>query len=76
MPVKGLKSDMIEEQKSGIKNSELKPVALVLAGYDKVDSETRRRRKKEITEAYDADELYFGQNKFLHTLAGKPVIQF
>ena len=47
MPVEGLKSDMIEEKKSGIKNTESKPVALILAGYDKVDSEAKRRRKKE-----------------------------
>ena len=42
------------------------PIALILAGYDKVDSETKKIRKKEIAEAYDPDELYFGQNKFLH----------
>ncbi len=57
-------------------NPALKPVALILAGYDKLDPETKKKRSREIEEAYDKDELYFGRNKFLHQLAGKPVIQY
>lgn len=53
-----------------------KPAALILAGYDKVGDETKKKRNKEIIEAYDGDELYIGQNKFLQTLAGKPIIQY
>jgi hypothetical protein len=62
---------------SGIsKVSKSKPVALILAGYDKLDSETRRKRRREIIEAYDGDEIYMGRNKFLHNIAGKPIIQY
>jgi len=50
--------------------------ALILAGYNKIDHESRKVRKKEIIEAYDGDEIYLGQNKFLKKLAGKPVIQY
>ncbi len=71
-----LKSDMTKEKKSVTEITKSKPVALILAGYDKVDSETKKRRNKEIREAYDGDELYIGQNKFLHTLARKPLIQY
>lgn len=53
-----------------------KPVALLLAGYDKLDSKRKLRRKKEIIESYDGDEIYIGNNKFLYDLAGKPVIQY
>ncbi len=65
-------------QGSGITKSvsKSKPVALILAGYDKLDSETRRKRRKEIIEAYDGDEIYMGRNKFLHNIAGKPIIQY
>ncbi|MCU0822643.1 MAG: hypothetical protein MUC95_09275 [Spirochaetes bacterium] len=57
-------------------NPGLKPVALILAGYDKLDSETKKKRSREIEEAYDKDELYFGRNKFLHKLAGRTVIEY
>ncbi len=56
--------------------STMKPIALILAGFDKVDSETKKKKKKEIEEAYESGELYYGQNKFLHTLGGKPIIQY
>jgi len=52
------------------------PVALILAGYNKVDSATRIKKNREIMEAYDGEELYMGQNKFLYNLAGHPVIQY
>ncbi len=58
------------------KDNDMKPVALILAGYNKVDFETRRKETKELNEAYDGDIIYMGQNKFLHDLAGKPVIQY
>ncbi|MBP7583275.1 MAG: hypothetical protein KBA61_04520 [Spirochaetes bacterium] len=53
-----------------------KPLALILAGYDKPDRKTMIRRKKQIIEAYDGDEIFIGKNKFLQDLAGKPVIQY
>ncbi|MFC1668982.1 hypothetical protein ACFL20_01205 [Spirochaetota bacterium] len=53
-----------------------KPNALILAGYDKVDHKIKIKRKKEIIETYDGDEIYIGKNKFLYTLAGKPIIQY
>lgn len=52
-----------------------KPLALILAGYDKPDRKTMIKRKKQIIEAYDGDEIFIGKNKFLQDLAGKPVIQ-
>ncbi|MBN2041591.1 MAG: hypothetical protein JW864_16255 [Spirochaetes bacterium] len=52
------------------------PVALILAGYNKVDPETKKKAIQELNEAYDGDIIYMGQNKFLHDLAGKPVIQY
>src|SRR4030042_4631170 len=51
------------------------PVGLILAGYNKVDSATKKRKNKEIMEAYD-EEIYMGENKFLHPLCGKPIIQY
>ena len=57
------------------KNEIEKPLALILAGYDKPDRKTMIKRKKQITEAYDGDEIYIGKNKFLQDLGGKPVIQ-
>jgi len=53
----------------------MKPLALILAGYDKPDRKTMIKRKKQIIEAYDGDEIFIGKNKFLQDLAGKPVIQ-
>lgn len=55
---------------------ELKPVALILAGYDKFDSRTKLKKMQEIIEAYDGDVIYMGHNKFLHRLEGKPIIQY
>lgn len=65
-----------QQSRQGERESSLKPVALILAGYDKFDADTRRRKRKEIREAYDGDEIYLGRNKFLNTIAGKPVIQY
>jgi len=56
--------------------SNLPPVALILAGYDKVDKKTKMKKKQEIIESYDGDEIYIGNNKFLYELGGKPVIQY
>ncbi len=58
-----------------MKGNNKKPLALILAGYDKPDRKTMIKRKKQIIEAYDGDEIYIGKNKFLQDLAGKPVIQ-
>ncbi|MGB4269115.1 MAG: hypothetical protein WBK20_08040 [Spirochaetota bacterium] len=55
---------------------EHKPIALILAGFDKPDRKTMIKRKKQIIEAYDGDSIFIGKNKFLQTLAGKPVIQY
>ncbi|HOO71432.1 MAG TPA: hypothetical protein PK926_06690 [Spirochaetota bacterium] len=55
---------------------DLPPVALILAGYNKIDAETKRKSSKELREAYDGDIIYMGENKFLRPLAGKPVIQY
>ena len=55
---------------------ELKPVALILAGYDKFDSRTKLKKMQELIEAYDGDVIYMGHNKFLHRLEGKPIIQY
>ncbi|HOT44880.1 MAG TPA: hypothetical protein PLM53_09830 [Spirochaetota bacterium] len=56
--------------------SDKKPVALIFAGYNKVDTATRKKTIEEIKEAYDGEEIYIGDNKFLHQLAGRPVIQY
>ncbi len=58
------------------KSVQLKPVALILAGYDKFDAITKRRHRKEIREAYDGEDIYLGENKFLHLLSGKPIIEY
>lgn len=63
------------ETPNEIKNDS-EPVALILAGYNKVDSVTREKEIQELNEAYEGDIIYIGQNKFLHDLAGKPVIQY
>lgn len=58
------------------KENKQKPIALILAGFDKPDRKTMIKRKKQIIEAYDGDSIYIGKNKFLQTLAGRPVIQY
>jgi hypothetical protein len=59
------------------KQLNLKPVALILAGFNKIDSEKKKKKIiEEMQEAYDGEIIYIGQNKFLKNLAGKPVIQY
>ena len=53
-----------------------RPVALILAGYNKVDSAYRRKYKKEIKESYEGEDIYIGENKFLYQISGKPIIQY
>lgn len=53
-----------------------KPYAIILAGYDKPDRKTMIKRKREIIESYEGDEIFIGKNKFLQDVAGKPVIQY
>jgi len=55
---------------------DMPPVALILAGYNKFDPETRKKRYRELMEAYEGDVIYMGENKFLRPLGGKPVIQY
>lgn len=56
--------------------SAARPIALIMAGYNKVDFMTKRMLRREIQEAYDGDELYIGKNKFLIQLGGKPILQY
>jgi len=63
----------MKEKKNKI--SEKKPVALILAGYNQVNYKVRKKKNKEIMEAY-GHEIYIGQNKFLHDLNGKPVMHY
>ncbi len=58
------------------KENKQKPIALILAGFDKPDRKTIIKRKKQLIQAYDGDVIFIGKNKFLQTLAGKPVIQY
>jgi bifunctional N-acetylglucosamine-1-phosphate-uridyltransferase/glucosamine-1-phosphate-acetyltransferase GlmU-like protein len=53
-----------------------KTIALILAGKYKFDLITKRKHRKEIREAYDGEEIYLGENKFLYMLAGKPIIEY
>lgn len=53
-----------------------KPIAMILAGYNKMSKRARKKMLKEIKEEYDGEEIYMGTNKFLYKLAGKPVIQY
>jgi hypothetical protein len=53
-----------------------RPYAIILAGYDKPDRRTMIKRKREIVESYEGDEIFIGKNKFLQDIAGKPVIQY
>ena len=52
------------------------PIALILAGYNKVNSAYRKKYAKEIRESYEGEELYIGENKFLYQISGKPIIQY
>ncbi len=52
-----------------------KPLALILAGYDKLDLKTRRKKLEEIKKAYH-ESLFIGRNKFLKDLNGQPVIKY
>ncbi len=52
------------------------PVALILAGYNRVDHATRREYEREIKESYDGEELYMGKNKFLYSVKGRPIISY
>ncbi len=76
MPVRSSALASSEKKITQNRNINLKPVALILAGYSEIDSETKRKKMKELEEAYDGEVIYMGQNKFLHNLAGKPVIQY
>jgi hypothetical protein len=58
------------------KRKAMPPVAMILAGYDKMARAKRKQKKEEIRQAYDGDEIFIGQNKFLRDLNGKPVIQY
>jgi hypothetical protein len=59
------------------KEINLKPIALILAGFNKIDSEKKKKKIiEEMQEAYDGEVIYIGQNKFLKNLAGKPIIQY
>ena len=52
------------------------PVALILAGYNKIDMAYKKKYAKEIKESYDGEEIYIGENKFLYQISGKPIIQY
>jgi len=67
---------MSSKKQTSSKTKEMKPVALILAGYDKFDSKTKLKKMQELIEAYDGDIIYMGHNKFLHRLEGKPIIQY
>ncbi len=67
---------MADEKKQNNNKPDSRPYALILAGYDKVDKKTKMKRRQEIIESYDGDEIYIGNNKFLYDLGGKPVIQY
>jgi hypothetical protein len=68
------------DQKSIINSAEKEqnkgPIALILAGYNKVDPKTKRKEMRELRKAYKDDIIYLGQNKFIQELAEKPVIQY
>jgi hypothetical protein len=64
-------------KKTSKKNVKSEPVALILAGFNKIDSKKKEKKIiEEMQEAYDGEIIYIGQNKFLKNLAGKPVIQY
>ena len=72
MKIENNKKDSILSRNYGTKK---KPIALILAGYNKPSLRMRRMIDKEMLASYGKGELYTGQNKFLLPLAGKPVIQ-
>ena len=59
-----------------MKEKTYQPIALILAGYNKVDSAYRKKYIKEIKASYDGEELYIGENKFLYQIEGKHIIQY
>ncbi|PKL40112.1 MAG: hypothetical protein CVV44_07820 [Spirochaetae bacterium HGW-Spirochaetae-1] len=67
---------MTSDDNTSSTNTTGKPMALVLAGYNRFDPVTKKKYKSEIQEAYDGEEIYLGENKFLYMLAGKPVIHY
>jgi len=67
---------MRKKQGSAAPAAGKKPIALILAGYDRLDARTKRQKKKEMLEAYDGEVIYMGHNKFLRNLAGRPIIQY
>ncbi|MBN2401004.1 MAG: hypothetical protein JXN64_01255 [Spirochaetes bacterium] len=72
------KPSTLRRQKRTVKKkSNLKPVALILAGYNKIASKKKKKRFiEEMQEAYDGEIIFIGQNKFLKNVAGMPVIQY
>jgi hypothetical protein len=76
MPVSSAIIEAPQKKAQPHKKNSSKPVALILAGYSKIDSETKRKKIQEMQKAYDGEVIYMGQNKFLHNLAGKPVMQY
>ncbi len=58
------------------RNNKERTVALILAGYDKIDPKTKRKRKKELKEYYDGEIIYLGRNKFLEKIGHKTVLQY
>ena len=52
------------------------PIALILAGYNKIDSAYKKKYAKEIKDSYEGEEIYIGENKFLYQILGKPIIQY
>ncbi len=59
-----------------VKNkSSQKPLALILAGYDKLDLKTRKKKQEEIQKAYN-ESLFIGRNKFLQKINDKPIIKY
>src|SRR4030043_1167008 len=52
------------------------PIAIILAGYNKVDPVTKKKELRELREAYKDHVIFLGENKFVQNLAGKPVIQY
>ena len=62
-----------QKKKPVSKNVKSKPVAIILAGFNKIKSKKKAKKIiEEMQEAYDGEVIYIGQNKFLKNLAGKP----
>ena len=68
--------DMSHLRLSFLNKRDLPPVALIMAGYNKVDPETKKKSSDELMQAYEGDIIYMGENKFLRPLAGMPVIEY